>query len=318
MKVYVCPICDHIMAGKHYCRNCHQFVKNPYYIDKSYSLDRDNAEADTKQYDKKELSPKKSKKQAEKKTKKRKYHIVWLIIIYIIFQIGMAVYAQIPKDFIGRIKEDVMRLFPEHEKEEKVKPEENSGLKIESGWNYQTPDYNEIIEQGEESTGLTHFAIQGEDFTDRIHQVLNDADFDVVESAEYMENYIAVNSEQSEEYSYFRNITTFYLTDNYMEYYRIAQDSVSGRLIDTEIESRDYDKVCFFVEAAAGLLIPDNKKKLKRTQKLNTSLERLLGEETYFSEEIGNLIVSGYTYTNREESIFHISLSGKENAKSAE
>ena len=47
-----------------------------------------------------------------------------------------------------------------------------------------------------------------------------------------MENYIAFNAEQSEKYSYFENIKTFYLTEDFMEYYRISKDSVSGRLID--------------------------------------------------------------------------------------
>ncbi len=40
MKVYVCPICDHAMEGRYYCRNCHEFVRNPYYMEINYSLDR--------------------------------------------------------------------------------------------------------------------------------------------------------------------------------------------------------------------------------------------------------------------------------------
>lgn len=329
MKVYVCPVCDHMMSEKYYCRNCHQFVKQPYYIDKNYSLERNVPEFDVNMETshKKELcsetkkSPKKSPKQIQKKTKKTRHHILWLIMIYAIFQIGMMVYAQLPKDRMDKIKQEITTFFSTESKQELLEPEKEEEA---IDWVYQTPDYDEIIEQGEESTGLTHFAINGDDFTNKIHQVLNDADFDVIEHAEYMENYIASNLEQSEEYSYFRNITTFYLTNNYMEYYRIVKDSVSGRLIDTEIESRDYDQVCFFVKAAASLLFSDNKKKQEKIEKLEDSLERLLEEETYFSEEIGNMIVSGYTYTsqdtdiNQEESVFHISLSRKKNAKNEE
>lgn len=319
MKVYVCPICDHAMEGRYYCRNCHEFVRNPYYMEINYSLDRAavKSEGETEI----ELNNKKNTIQTTQKTEKRQYHILWLFLIYILFQIGIVLYSKIPKATIGEIKSKVERLFPEKKQIKDVEDMElGEGNEIEfsSDWSYETPDYNEIVTRGEESTGLTHFAIDGKEFIKKLHQILNDADFDVIENAEHMENYIAFNAEQSEKYSYFENIKTFYLTEDFMEYYRISKDSVSGRLIDTEIESTDFDQVCFFVRAAASLLFPNNKRKQKRVEKLDSYLERLLGEETYFSERIGTMIISGYTYTNKttnqDKMAFHISLSSAENA----
>ena len=53
-------------------------------------------------------------------------------------------------------------------------------------------------------------------------------------------------------------------------------------------------------------------------RQMDSYLERLLGEETYFSERIGTMIISGYTYTNKttnqDKMAFHISLSSAENA----
>lgn len=323
MKTYICPICDHAMKGRYYCWNCHEFIKNPYYMEINYSLDRAivKSDEDTEielNNKKNTIQPRKAK--TVQKAKKRHYHILWLFLIYILFQIGIALYSKIPETTIGKIKSKVERIFPEKKQVKDVEDMElGEGNEIEfsSDWSYETPDYNEIITKGEESTGLTHFAIDGKEFTEEIHQILNDSDFDVIENAEHMENYIAFNAEQSEKYSYFECIETFYLTEDFMEYYRISKDSVSGRLINTEVESADFDQVCFFIRAAASLLFPDNKRKPKRVEKLNNYLERLLGEETYFSERIGTMIISGYTYTNqnktRDKMAFHISLSSAEN-----
>lgn len=362
MKVYVCPICDHVMAGKYYCHICHQFVSSPYYIEKNYSLDRDAAEpeirmepetktkpetkiepetrtkletrteleADSqkktarlkrpkmhKRTDRKVNSQKTVQRTAQKTAGGKHLHIIWLFIIYILFRVGIVSYPNLPKVVIERIENGIGGLSSK-----KAEPEKLEGSieeEILSDWSYETPDYEEILEKGEESTGLTHFSVDGEEFIDKIHRVLNDADFDVIESGEYMENYIAFNLEQGEKYSYFENIQTFYLTEDSTEYYRISKDSVSGRLIDTEIESRDFDQACFFVRAAASILFPDNKRKQKRVEKLNNYLEKLLGEETYFSERIGTIIISGYTYTrdsdkNTMDMAFHISLSKAEDA----
>lgn len=34
----ICPICDHVMKGSHYCHECHRFVKHPNVVNVSYSL----------------------------------------------------------------------------------------------------------------------------------------------------------------------------------------------------------------------------------------------------------------------------------------
>lgn len=355
MKVYVCPVCDHAMRGRHYCRICHHFVKEPYFIDKDYSLDRTSAEPNVcgcdvhtetsgeqiarkrtmqremdkdyqeaygSSYDEPEKKAALKSKKREKRRmsqkrdggiqkNKRRYRTVWMIVVvYIIFQVGMAV-AGMNEAMFEELKSGFGGLFSEKlQKEETINKEQEE---IVSNWTYETPDYDEVMEKGEESTGLEHFDIDGQEFTDKLQQELNDADFDILETAQYMENYIAVNSEQGEEYSYFQNINTFYLSEDYMEYYRITKDSVSGRLIDAEIESSDYDQVCFFTESAVSLLFSDNGKKQKRIKRLENYLEKLLGEETYFSEKIGKIIISGYVYTNDQTNAYHISLSRTEN-----
>lgn len=331
MKVYVCPICDHVMKGKHYCSICHQFVKNPYYIDKNYSLDRVDEKADINDIQAKEEITKKKEKRNEKKsgqavqkrekTKQGKwekirgrYRSIWMIVmVYSIFQVGIIIFTNLPD---GVIKKSKIREWISKDQEPEsdiiVVGKDEEGLIGE--WIYTTPDDNEIIKRGEESTGLTHFAVNGQEFLDYLLPILNDADFEVVEELETNQNYIAINEEQSEEYTYFKKLKTFYLTDDYMEYYCLAEDFVSNRLVDTDIESRDYDRVCFYINAAASFLFPDNENKKKKMERLNDYLEKLLEEETYFSEQIGNMIISGYVYLNSDEMMYHISLSRIENA----
>lgn len=314
MKVYVCPVCDHVIKGKHYCNICHQLVKNPYYIDKNYSLDRVGEEVNTNdiQEEKNEKKGKRVRKKVEQKKQEKiggRYRFVWMIVmVYTIFQIGIIIFTNLPDGIIK--KSEVKEWVPEEQKEVIYVEDENKS----GDWIYTVPDDNEIIKEGKESTGLTHFAINGQEFLDNLLPVLNDADFEVVEEIETNQNYTAINKEQGESYTYFEKLKTFYLADDYMEYYRLSEDFVSGRLINTEIESCDYDKVCFYINAAVSFLFSNDEKKPKKMKKLSSYLDKLLEEETYFSEQIGNIVVSGYLYLNLEETMYHISLSRTENA----
>lgn len=308
MKVYVCPVCDHAMTGKHYCRNCHQFVGNPYFIDKNYSLDRAGVEPDSYHggvHAKRQEEPKKPL--PENQAKKKTGRTFWMILaVYLGFQVLMALSAS-SEGILDGLRQQFPAIFPEQQKQEIIIQEEEDG---NSDWTYEEPDYDQILKEGEESTGFEHFDINGSDFLKKLHMVIMDADFEAAEEAQYMENYVAVNSETEERYSYYQKIHTVYLTGDYVEYYRVTEDSVSGRLINVSIESSDYDRVRFFAEAAASILFPEDEEKPDRLSRLSEGIQKIFNGEAYHVEDIGNMTFSGYLYEREGKEEYFVSLAG--------
>lgn len=351
MKVYVCPVCDHAMHGRHYCRNCHQFVKNPYFIEKKYSLDRASAEPNVCDCDihtgvqgqtdaqkRKEQQAldrdyqeayrssyedleKKKKQQKSKNTvqssrykkqkpsggrQRRKGRTVWMILaVYVGFQVLMAFFDSSEGKF-DELKQEIRKIFVQE-----PQPETTEGIEteVDSDWTCEELDYDQILEEGQESTGLGHFDMDGSRFLEKLHAVLMDADFEAVEEGENIDNFVAVNSETGERYTYYQKIYTVYLSEDFMEYYCVTEDSVSGRLVSAAIQSRDYDQACFFTEAAASILLSEDKQKQDRLVQLLECEKKLLDGEPYHAEDIGNMTFSGYVY-DMEKKAYFFSLTG--------
>ena len=315
MKVYVCPVCDHVLRGWHYCRICHSFVKKPYYIDQNYSMDRISAEPNMPREQKrdqdnhtKEKAPKKQGGNGKKE--KRRFSVIWKIfIIYVLFQIAMAigsaVLANLPEGFFER--------RGTHNTEDFTGVSELPiDDETQSGWNYEELDYDRIMEEGEECTGHLHFDIDGQEFLGELQQKLSDADFEVVNEEEAMQNYLAESKEDGETVTFYETYRTFYLSGDYSEYYRQMQDTVSGRLINTEIASGDYDRVYYYIISAVDILLQDSENEKRRTKDtVDRLLEKLAGGESeeYFSETIGDIVVSGYVDTYQETTSYHVALS---------
>ncbi|WP_432627447.1 hypothetical protein [Brotaphodocola sp.] len=69
----ICPICDQVMAGKHYCRTCHSWVRHPRIQDVTYYLNERHPQKESScAYHSEDFDSvhKKSQKKAEKKKSK--------------------------------------------------------------------------------------------------------------------------------------------------------------------------------------------------------------------------------------------------------
>lgn len=44
MQKRICPICDHVMAGQHFCRFCKQWIREPHVVNATYYLNERHPE----------------------------------------------------------------------------------------------------------------------------------------------------------------------------------------------------------------------------------------------------------------------------------
>lgn len=177
MKRRICPICDREMKGKHYCRNCHSWVKEPYEREIGYFLNERHPMHETacsyhsqlEQPQKEEAKPSRVRQKQQKKQQqkeKRQYPGgSGLAAVLAVAVIGYVLFTFSSEQTIHFLDSGVISKEPET-----VTVQEEEYVEL---------DEAEVQSAGVPCNFFLHFNVNGLEMTDSVQELLAEREYEI-------------------------------------------------------------------------------------------------------------------------------------------